>query len=251
MLRLSRFPFKPVAHCFVLGVALRCVVLASPVAEEPARPRITSIDHVAIYVSDVEKSRRFYSDVLGLTVGCPQYSGADTCLLVRPSAQRILLRAAPAEIRNHAHQSWLAEIAFATDEVSGARRYLLAHGFHPEPIQRDSDGAESFRVRDPEGNAIVFVHRPASEAGHGPASQQIASRMIHAGFVVKDMAAENRFYVDVLGFRLYWRGGFKDDGTDWYELQVPEGPDWIEYMLNIPADADHKKLGCRIIFSLA
>ncbi len=79
--------------------------------------------------------------------------------------------------------------------------------------------------------------------------QQISSRLIHAGFVVKDLAAENRFYVDILGFRLYWQGGFKDDGTDWYELQVPDGPDWIEYMLNIPANADHKELGVQNHFS--
>ena len=63
------------------------------------------------------------------------------------------------------------------------------------------------------------------------------------------MAAENRFYVDLLGFRLYWYGGFKDDGVDWYELQVPDGPDWIEYMLNIPANADHKELGVQNHFS--
>jgi catechol 2,3-dioxygenase-like lactoylglutathione lyase family enzyme len=73
--------------------------------------------------------------------------------------------------------------------------------------------------------------------------------MIHAGFVVKDSVAENRFYVDILGFRLYWQGGFKDDGTDWYELQVPDGPDWIEYMLNIPANADHKELAVQNHFS--
>src|SRR5262249_7411483 len=74
--------------------------------------------------------------------------------------------------------------------------------------------------------------------------------IIHAGFVVKDLAAENRFYVDLLGFRLYWHGGFKDDGEDWYELQVPDGTDWIEYMLNIPASADKKELGIQNHFSL-
>ena len=79
-----------------------------------------------------------------------------------------------------------------------------------------------------EGNAIAFVQRPAAKIGYEPATKQISKRMIHAGFVVKDRKAENRFYVDILGFRLYWYGGFKDDGVDWYELQVPNGPDWIE-----------------------
>jgi len=62
--------------------------------------------------------------------------------------------------------------------------------------------------------------------------------MLHAGFIVKDRAAEDRFYRDLLGFRIYWHGGFKDTGDDWWEIQVPDGTNWIEYMLNIPAKAD-------------
>ncbi|MCU1243380.1 MAG: hypothetical protein JWO71_4106, partial [Candidatus Acidoferrum typicum] len=61
--------------------------------------------------------------------------------------------------------------------------------------------------------------------------------------------AENRFYGDLLGFKLYWYGGVKDDGVDWYELQVPDGDNWIEYMLNVPASADHKQLGAQNHFS--
>lgn len=251
MRRLNKgFPtFISIVNLLVLCLAMRSFGIASPVPERSGRPRITGIDHVTIYVSDVEKSRQFYSDVLGLTVGCPQYSGPETCYLVRPWDQRILLKPAPAEVRNDAHKSWLAEIAFVTDDVARTRQYLLAHGFKPGTIQRDSDGAQFFRVRDPEGNAIAFIHRTSSKIGYGAASKQISSRLIHAGFVVKDLAAENRFYVELLGFRLYWQGGFKDDGTDWYELQVPDGPDWIEYMLNIPANADHKELGVQNHFS--
>jgi catechol 2,3-dioxygenase-like lactoylglutathione lyase family enzyme len=237
------------ADFLVLCFALSGVMLASGSPKNTSRPRITGIDHVTIYVSDVEKSRRFYSDVLGLTAGCPQYSGSETCFLVRPSQQRIVLKLVPPQIRVDAHKGWLAEIAFATDDVLVLRQYLLTHGLQPGPIQKDSDGAQSFRVRDPEGNSISFVHRSPSKIAYAPSSKQISSRMIHAGFVVKDSAAENRFYVDILGFRLYWQGGFKDDGTDWYELQVPDGPDWIEYMLNIPANSDHKELGVQNHFS--
>jgi catechol 2,3-dioxygenase-like lactoylglutathione lyase family enzyme len=227
---------------------LLCLVLQSPMfasrlGEQAEGPRITGIDHVTIYVSDVTKSRQFYSNVMGLTIGCPSYAGRETCFLVRPSDQRLLLKPAPTDMRNNAHKSWLAEVGFATDNVSHTRDYLLAHGFRPGPMQKDSDGAQYFRVRDPEGNPIAFVQRVPGLTGYDPASKQLSSHMIHAGFVVKDLAAENRFYVELLGFRLYWHGGFKDDGTDWYELQVPDGPDWVEYMLNIPANADKHELG--------
>jgi catechol 2,3-dioxygenase-like lactoylglutathione lyase family enzyme len=64
------------------------------------------------------------------------------------------------------------------------------------------------------------------------------------------LAAEDRFYKDLLGFRLYWRGGFKDADTDWYEIQAPDGDNWIEFMLNIPAAANHQELGIQNHFSL-
>ena len=238
-------PFRSLLLCLVLPSA----VFASRQGEQPERPRITGIDHVTIYVSDVGKSRQFYSNVLGLTTNCPGYAGPESCLLVGPSNQRVLLKPVPDDLRNSAHQSWLAEVGFATDNVSHTRDYLLAHGFRPEPVQRNSDGAQSFRVRDPEGNPIAFVHRPAPKGGYGSPSRQLGSHLIHAGFVVKDLGAANRFYVELLGFRLYWQGGFKDNSIDWYELQVPDGPDWIEYMLNIPTDADHHELGVQNHFS--
>jgi len=251
MQRLSKVAcgLKHTATLLFFCVVLQSAGLASSHEKQPVRPRILGIDHVSVYVSDVEKSRQFYSGALGLTNYCPHYVAAEPCYLVAPSDKRVLLKRAPAQTKNGPLKNWLAEVAFATDDLVGMRRYLLAHGMHPGVIQRDSDGSRSFRVRDPEGNPIAFVHRLPAKAGHVPAPKQISTRLIHAGFVVQDMAAENRFYVDLLGFRLYWYGGFKDDGVDWYELQVPDGPDWIEYMLNIPANADHKDLGVQNHFS--
>jgi catechol 2,3-dioxygenase-like lactoylglutathione lyase family enzyme len=240
---------KYTATLLAFCVVLQPAVLASGSEKQAERPRILGIDHVSVYVSDVGKSRQFYSDVLGLTTHCPQYAAPEPCYLVAPSDQRVLLKRAPVQTKNGTLKNWLAEIAFATDDLIGMRRYLLGRGMLPSIIRRDSDGSRSFRVRDPEGNRIAFVHRVPAKIGYLPASKQISTHLIHAGFVVKDLAAENRFYVDLLGFRLYWYGGFKDDGVDWYELQVPDGPDWIEYMLNIPADADHKELGVQNHFS--
>ena len=232
----------------LLCLMLQPVLLASPQEEQPERPRITGIDHVTIYVTDLKKSLHFYEHVLGLTPGCPGYFGPETCFLIRPSNQRLFLKLATGDIRTAAHQNWLAEIGFATDNVTHARDYLLAHGFQPGLLEKDPDSTQHFRILDPEGNPIAFVHRPPDDPT-APSSKQIGSHLIHAGFVVKDLAAENRFYVDALGFRLYWQGGFKDDGTDWYEIQVPDGPDWIEYMLNIRANADHHELGIQDHFS--
>jgi catechol 2,3-dioxygenase-like lactoylglutathione lyase family enzyme len=227
-----------------LAAALVSLAGASP--DQAVRPKITGIDHVRLYVSSMDKSRTFYGDVLGLPAsggGCSGVTGP--CFPIN-WYQQVELEKAPAP----APQNWLAEIAFATDDVTKMRRYLLAHGIAAGAISKDGAGRPHFELRDPEGTRIAFVQKPAALADYEISRRQISSRMFHAGFVVKDLAKENRFYVDLLGFRLYWYGGFKDDGTDWYEIQVPDGDDWIEYMLNIAPDADHRELGVQNHFSL-
>ena len=239
---------------FAFVLLLVCILLqASTIAwnseKQPLHPRIVGIDHVSIYVSDTNRSSRFYSDVLGLA-SCPRITGSDSCFLVQPTGQRIVLRRAPTQTGNDSLKNWVAEVAFATDNVTEMRRYLLSQGIAASRIRSDPDGVRSFVVPDPEGNSIAFVQRSLSKIAEAKASKQIGSHLIHAGFVVKDMKAENHFYVDLLGFHLYWYGGFKDETVDWYELQVPNGSDWIEYMLNIPPNADHAELGVQNHFSL-
>src|SRR5690348_6143417 len=229
---------------------VRTATLKTRPAMQPTRPHITGIDYVRIYVSDIDKSGKFYSDVLGLTAGCPQYTSGEACFLVRPGAQRLRLKRAPMETANRTLRNWLADIAFSTDNLKRMRLYLLANNQLPGAIHKDADGIEYFRVCDPEGHSIIFVQKSPSKMAYVPEAKQVGTHLLHAGFVVKDMAAENRFYVKVLGFRLYWYGGLKDNSVDWYELHVPDGTDWIEYMLNISPNADHKELGVQNHFAL-
>jgi len=212
----------------------------------PVRPKITGIDHVRLYVSDVAKSRAFYAGAFGLPTAGGNCAGDTRPCFAVNAAQYVELETVPSP----APQNWVAEIAFATDDAAGLRRYLLAHGLAAGEVSSDGVGAAHFEVSDPEGNRTGFVQRMAKATDFKISAKQISSRMLHAGFVVKDMAAENKFYRDVLGFRVYWYGGFKDNDIDWYEIQVPDGGDWIEYMLNIPARADHKELGVQNHFSL-
>jgi catechol 2,3-dioxygenase-like lactoylglutathione lyase family enzyme len=74
--------------------------------------------------------------------------------------------------------------------------------------------------------------------------------MIHVGVIAKDRAVMDRFYRDLLGFRLYWHGGMKSDETNWVAMQVPDGRDWLEYMLKVSPQADHREIGVMNHFSL-
>ena len=71
----------------------------------------------------------------------------------------------------------------------------------------------------------------------------LKERIIHTGFVVKDQAAMDAFYKDILGFHVYWHGGMRDDETSWVDMQVPNGTDWIEYMLGVPRTIGSSGLG--------
>jgi len=150
-----------------------------------------------------------------------------------------------------AHSSRVTELAFAVDDLKLLEQLLQANKI---PFQEAESiaGLPSVVLKDPEGNAVRFVPsfitvRPkVLGKQEKPSTRPDASlprRIIHAGFVVRDRAAMDKFYKDVLGFHVYWSGGMKDRETDWVDMQVPDGTDWIEYMLNVPVEADKHTLG--------
>ena len=105
-----------------------------------------------------------------------------------------------------------------------------------------AETASLFTLQDPDGHQIGFIQYKAplkfvSQEG------QASTHLIHAGFIVHDRATMEHFYKDILGFRPYWHGGMKDDETSWISLQVPDGTDWIEFMVNVPENADQHLRG--------
>ncbi len=228
--------------CFC-GIVSWLLLPASISAQNPPkRPRIFGINRVRIYVSDVAKTSELYAEIFGLPKGGSGCRGVSLACFTADWGQKqaVELEAAPSpQPRNS-----VAEVAFATDNVSQMRRYLVARGVACGSISEETDGTWHFELKDVEANPLAFV-QPSSAIDDPPffSRQQVGTRLIHTGFVVYDSAAMDRFYKDILGFHVYWHGGRKDDETDWVDMQVPDGTDWIEYMLNVPANADHRLLG--------
>jgi len=228
---------------FLLAVLLTGFPLTAN--HQPVRPKITGIAHVRIYSTNLDNSRQFYGRIVGLALanaGCPR--PAQSCFVINDHQQ---IEITPATMPPNSN--FLAEVAFRTDDVAEMRRYLVAHGVSVGAISQDADARPHFELLDPEGHPIAFVEA-ATRSAFKPTPEQLSTRLFHAGFVVHDSQVEDRFYRDLLGFRMYWRGGFKEADTDWEEIQVPDGSDWIEYMLNIPSTADHQELGLQNHFSL-
>lgn len=203
-------------------------------AKASDRPKITGISHVAFFTTDKAAAKKFYNGLLGLTedpkVAGRYFVGAD---------QAIELEDMPAG----GVPDQLSHIAFATPDAEGVRAYLAAHGVAvPEKVNVTDNGTKWFPLKDPEQHPIEFVQDGQVAAQPVPASA-LSRRIIHAGFVVHDRALEDHFYKDLLGFHVYWHGGMKDAETDWVDMQVPDGTQWLEYMMVREGTPDHRTLG--------
>jgi catechol 2,3-dioxygenase-like lactoylglutathione lyase family enzyme len=187
----------------------------------PARPAITGISHVSFYSSNLEAAKKFYDGLLGLAIEPPGSNDYQVGI------QAVELEQLPA---GHGHDL-IAHVAFATPDAEGVRKFLSDHGVDvPAKAHVESSGTVWFAMKDPEGNPIEFVQERPALTGRS-AEKPVSKVMIHAGFVVHDRAAEDKFYKDLLGFHVYWHGGMKDDETDWIDMQVPDGTQWLEYMM--------------------
>lgn len=217
--------------------AISSLLCSSAAAHEPARPKITGIARVRLYATNLYKSREFYTKIVGLGAGSIGCGGDKSCFAVNDH-QTITLVPAPAATP----ANLLAEVGFATPDVAQMQRYLLTHGVSAGAVSKDADGTQHFELADPDGHTLAFVQQPAPQAWSAPL-EQVSKRMLHAGFIVRDAKAADRLYRELLGFRMYWHGGMQETDVDWLEIQVPDGSDWIEYMLNIDPKADHDERG--------
>ncbi len=206
-------------------------------AQQLAPQRITGIASVTLLSSDFQKSSLFYANILGM----PKCNEAARLCFSVSEAQTVYidshcLSEGPCEANS------LFDVAFATSDADSLRSYLQKRGVKVSELAGYQQSWKRFTAIDPDGHRIQFVQL-APGASKGSTPNHVSSQIIHAGFVVHDRAAEEHFYKDILGFRPYWHGGMKDDQTDWVSLQVPDGNDWVEFMVNVSPNADHHTLG--------
>jgi catechol 2,3-dioxygenase-like lactoylglutathione lyase family enzyme len=202
----------------------------------PQRPHILGIDHVSFYTTAPDGVKNLYGNILGLASAVPLEPGGT----VRYMVGRQWVGYSPAPDPKAADR--MDHVALTTDNVVALRQYLGAQGIKVPEIQERSDHSLFFVVEDPEGHRVEFVERGKGRAAP-PTASAVSRHMIHAGFLVYRRDAEDHFYRDILGFRPYWHGGMKDGETDWVAMQVPDGTDWLEYMLNQPQHPDLQLTG--------
>lgn len=238
---------KSVLSVFVAAAGL---AFSGHASADPVRPPITGVSHISLYSADPVKTEAFYTHDLGATKGADPENPAGVRYYVSPSQFiEVLPLPGTGDPKNR-----LDHVAFATPDAEALRAYMAFKKIAvPAAVSKGSDSSAWFDVTDPEGNKIEFIQTPPAAV---PANS-LSPHIIHVGFIIHSRAVEDSFYRDVLGFKPYWYGGFQEDKPTWVSQQVPDGSDWLEYMLvddpetkGIPAGMSQQTAGVLNHFSL-
>jgi len=132
------------------------------------RPRLQGLRHVAVYVTDIDRSLAFYRDVMGMTLewmpdpdNAYLTSGSDNLALHwRPGRGPV----AEAQTLDH-----IGFVVPGPEDVDDWARYLRDRGVAISRAPKTHrDGARSLYFRDPDGILVqVIYHPPISEGGTG------------------------------------------------------------------------------------
>ena len=218
----------------VVALLITAIAGAQPA---PTRPPITGVASFAVNVADMAAARNFYSGVLGLdeafTIRNPT-GGSD--LTTFKINERQYVYVAP-DLKDPG-ASRLLFVGFETTDAKGLRTYLASKGVEvPAAVTPDAEGNLSLFVKDPEGNSVQFIQYQTSSVqgrskGKFISPRRLSDHALHVGYRIKDPEKLDAFYKEILGYRLIWKGGGRDDRFDWISMAVPDGNQWIEYMVN-------------------
>jgi len=222
---------------------VRCLILSAVLAgasvfAQPTRPPIVGVAHIGLKTNDLAAARNFYGHDLGFQEPFTLDKATGGLLLTYFKVNDHQYIEIFPELKDDAEDR-LSHIAFETTNIHQLRDYLASRGVKvPDSLKLGLDGNISMMIKDPDGHNVELVeYLPGSlhskNFGKFLPATRISQRIIHVGVTVEDRAAADRFYKDILGFREMWHGGKTDEITDWIDMCVPEGTDWMEYMLNV------------------
>ena len=227
---------------FVLAVG------ASAHAQQAAsgRPRITGISHVGYFVRDLPKSIAFWHDFLGYDESYdlkkPGTSDVQIAFIKINDHQHIELFNEPPTVP----RNMMSHICFTVDNVERMRAYLRSQGIEVKSGDggKTRTGDYAFEIKDPDGTLVEFVQSlpdgmEAQAAGKFAPDTRISSKIYHVGFLVGNSQKSIDFYGKLLGFQETWRGTANPKELSWINMRVPDGTDYVEFMLYrtlLPAD---------------
>ena len=209
-----------------LAVVLVAVALG---ASEPSL--VTAVDSIGLTVSDLDRSVKFYSEVLSfekvseIEVDGDAYEHLQGVFALRARTARMRLGAEfielteylapkgrPAPVDMRSNDRWFQHVAIIVGDMHRAYQWLRRHKVQhassgPQRLpewNRNAGGIEAFYFCDPDGHPLEILTFPPGKGN--PKWQRSEGRLFlgidHTAIVISDTEASLRFYRDVLGLQV-------------------------------------------------
>lgn len=209
---------------FVAGLALTLLAAGAYAIE--------AVDSIGITVSDLDRARAFYRDVLGfreeqlMEVAGEDYERLFGVFGMRLQVLRMQLgdehielmqflapAGRPVPVDSHSNDRWFQHIAIITPDMERAYRWLREHDVAhassgPQRLpdwNPDAGGISAFYFRDPDGNHLEILQFPPGKGAarwHDAPGDRLFLGIDHTAIVVADTDASLGFYRDGLGLRI-------------------------------------------------
>ena len=215
-------------------IAIFSTSVVSLAADSPKRPPIVGVAWIGLRTADMAATRKFYTDYLGFeeVTGVKDTANGGLTRTVFKVNDRQYVEVLP-ELKDPG-QGRLLEIAFETTDAEKLRAYLASKDVRvPDKIGPMGLSTKGFSITDTEDHLVKFVqYTKVHTSKDSKPDNRVSTHMIHTGFIVNDRMGADHLFKDILGFTETWHGGMTDDKVSWVDMRVPEGKDWLEYMLN-------------------
>jgi catechol 2,3-dioxygenase-like lactoylglutathione lyase family enzyme len=164
---------------------------------------LSGIAHVALRVSDLEKSRGFYQK-LGFEQAFQFDEGGKVTQAFIKINDRQFIELYP---RTQDGQSvGLMHVCYESDHIEDVRNAYLKAGLSPTDVKKARAGNLLFVLHDPEGQLVEYTqYMPGSlhfeDRGKHLGEHRISKQLQSVTISVKDASMEKAFYVEKLGFQ--------------------------------------------------
>ncbi|WP_047489733.1 VOC family protein [Terriglobus sp. TAA 43] len=233
-----------------LRILVSLLTVGAVVAQAQQRPKIMGIAHVAYASHEIDASRAFYRDWLGLEEVNAWMSEGKLAFTFFKINDRQFVELTP---EKGAGTDRFGDVSFETNDAEAMRRYLAAKGVVvPKEVTQGRIGNVAFKIVDPAGHQVEFVQympqgKTVQDFGKHLGPERISTHMTHTGLIVTDLDPEYRFYTQVLGFTETWRGSSDGKVLSWINLKMPDSTDYVEFMLYKDAPEPTKRGGAHHI----
>jgi predicted enzyme related to lactoylglutathione lyase len=124
-------------------------------------PLITGTDFICVPAKDIEESRRFYAEVLGLEQSAVWQGAGEEPMGIEFETGNLTVAIVDAEKVGMSGTPHSAPIEFRVDDVAAAREQLEGEGVEFQGEIIDSGVCHQTFFADPAGNALALHHRYA------------------------------------------------------------------------------------------